>query len=82
MTDKEYEIITGYSKTQLFPCIEYLNDFNEILQTIQLECIYREEKEEELSCNKLEKILITKDNSVLNIDSFVSFFFFSKNKKK
>jgi hypothetical protein len=72
LIDKEYEIITGYSKTQLFPCIEYLNDFNEILQTIQLECIYREEKEEELSCNKLEKILITKDNSVLNIDSFLS----------
>ncbi|ORY59858.1 hypothetical protein LY90DRAFT_668821 [Neocallimastix californiae] len=72
LIDDEYEIITGYSKTQLFPCIEYLNDYSEVLQTIKVNNIYTSRKEEELNSPKVKELLITNDNSVLNVDSFLS----------
>jgi len=78
LIDDEYELITGFSKTQLFPCIEYLNDYYDVIQAIKINDIYTSHKVDETFTQEQEFDAVTNDNSVLNVDSFVS----KKKKKK
>ncbi|ORX84155.1 hypothetical protein BCR32DRAFT_291487 [Anaeromyces robustus] len=60
LMNNEYEIITGYSKSQLFPCIQYLYDYIGMLQTIKVNDIFNLQEEDEY--------IDLDDHSILNID--------------
>jgi len=72
LIDDEYELITGFSKTQLFPCIEYLNDYYDVIQAIKINDIYTSHRVDETFSQEQEFEAVTNDNSVLNVDSFLT----------